>query len=443
MYGFGTYLVTALKKMTFTVDKPWLSRFKKERKRQDAIISMTKDALKDEHKTDIHRIHALIKEYENDLKDPNISKEVKEEMKEDIGELKKVLNEYLNHFDSFQAKVYKLIDEELTKMEKSSNINESVEYFEEKSHSKLKYDFRKAYDWNTGHSLKLVYSLDNIEVTDIGTATTKNMNEKEKKNHIGEVQNNIKKKGHTDHKSSGQKLLAIVDRVTNKNLKDAEVIGPFAPNIPNGELDLSDELEDLHDFYNSKGKEFKNRYINKIRVGEIDTSSTFKSTHWFNNDISSKKNRAGIEYKTDNTISRGTQAETLGYGRGAKLNDIKSNVIDIVGDSIKYNHPSKKDKRKNPDLYKESEYAESFEETSLLDLEIDIPPVITESEKDEFSISSSEREEFYKIFGKSLDCSLAKDKNGYYVRTHRCRSKSYKEIKDIPKKSVDFVRSTS
>lgn len=85
-------------------------------------------------------------------------------------------------------------------------------------------------------------------------------------------------------------------------------------------------------------------------------------------------------------------------------------------------------------------YVKEYEE-SILDLEVDIP--ITESKKDEFGITQSEREEFYKIFGKSFDCSLAKDKNGYYVRTHRCRSKSYEKIKDIPKKSVDFVRSTS
>lgn len=59
------------------------------------------------------------------------------------------------------------------------------------------------------------------------------------------------------------------------------------------------------------------------------------------------------------------------------------------------------------------------------------------------AITSSEREEFYKIFGKSQACSLAKDKNGYYVRTHRARSKSYPEISKIPKKDVEFVRSTS
>ena len=64
-------------------------------------------------------------------------------------------------------------------------------------------------------------------------------------------------------------------------------------------------------------------------------------------------------------------------------------------------------------------------------------------QKEMDAITSSERNEFYKIFGHSKECSLAKDKDGYYVRTHRARSKSYENIKDIPKKDVDFVRSTS
>lgn len=45
-------------------------------------------------------------------------------------------------------------------------------------------------------------------------------------------------------------------------------------------------------------------------------------------------------------------------------------------------------------------------------------------------------------FGKSRACSWAKDKDGYFCYTHRCRSKSYASIDDIPQKDVDFVRST-
>lgn len=39
-------------------------------------------------------------------------------------------------------------------------------------------------------------------------------------------------------------------------------------------------------------------------------------------------------------------------------------------------------------------------------------------------------------------CGLGADKNGFFVMTHRARSKSYSEIDKIPKKSIDFVEST-
>ena len=58
------------------------------------------------------------------------------------------------------------------------------------------------------------------------------------------------------------------------------------------------------------------------------------------------------------------------------------------------------------------------------------------------TISSSERTEIRKRFG-STACSFAKDKDGYYCYTHRCRSKSYKTIADIPDKDVKFVSSTA
>lgn len=350
MYGFGVYLASGLKKMTFTMDKPWLSRFKKEKRRQEAIISLTKDALKDEHKTDIHRIHALIKEYNNDLKDPNISKEVKEDIKEDIEELKKVLNEYLNHFDSFQAKVYKLIDEELTKMEGVSNINESVEYFEEKSHGKLKYDFRRAVDFNTGHALKIVYSLDNIKINDIGSGYIYNHPEETRSDIISDIQKNITRKGNNDHESSGQKVLAIIDRYTNEQLKEVDAIGPHSPGINVHALIQDDDFMDEFRKSFRKDPSYMKKYVHHLKVGEIDTSSAFKSTHWFSNDKKGDK---------DNSNLRGQAAESLKYGRGVKLNNLEDQYF--IGAPAKYKNPSKRDIRRNPELYREHLSDEEFE----------------------------------------------------------------------------------
>jgi len=38
--------------------------------------------------------------------------------------------------------------------------------------------------------------------------------------------------------------------------------------------------------------------------------------------------------------------------------------------------------------------------------------------------------------------SCGQDKNGYYIYTHRARSKSYKTLEAIPMKDIDFIDST-
>jgi len=47
-----------------------------------------------------------------------------------------------------------------------------------------------------------------------------------------------------------------------------------------------------------------------------------------------------------------------------------------------------------------------------------------------------------KITPKISGVSFGADKNGFFVYTHRCRSKSYVNPLKIPKKQIDFVEST-
>lgn len=44
--------------------------------------------------------------------------------------------------------------------------------------------------------------------------------------------------------------------------------------------------------------------------------------------------------------------------------------------------------------------------------------------------------------GKTYGCSMGKDKNGYFVYTHRARSKSYETKEQIPIKDLKFIEST-
>ena len=47
-----------------------------------------------------------------------------------------------------------------------------------------------------------------------------------------------------------------------------------------------------------------------------------------------------------------------------------------------------------------------------------------------------------KISRKASAVSFGADKNGFFVYTHRSRSKSYKDPLRIPKKDIDYIEST-
>lgn len=50
--------------------------------------------------------------------------------------------------------------------------------------------------------------------------------------------------------------------------------------------------------------------------------------------------------------------------------------------------------------------------------------------------------EFLAKTPKARGCTLAKDKNGYFVYTHRWASKRFKTITAIPKNIIEFCEST-
>jgi len=58
------------------------------------------------------------------------------------------------------------------------------------------------------------------------------------------------------------------------------------------------------------------------------------------------------------------------------------------------------------------------------------------------TLSPEEREIIKKRFG-DIQCSIKKDKDGYYAYTHRARSKSYPSLLKLPKSKVLFISSTA
>ena len=115
MYGLGGPLMSGLKKMSGVDDTLSRSRYAKELDRQKAIADMTMGMIKDVHKTNIHRIYALMKEYQDDLNNPKIATNVKKAIREDMITLRDVLNEYQNNFSDMQNRINKLLNEEMKK----------------------------------------------------------------------------------------------------------------------------------------------------------------------------------------------------------------------------------------------------------------------------------------------------------------------------------------
>lgn len=64
------------------------------------------------------------------------------------------------------------------------------------------------------------------------------------------------------------------------------------------------------------------------------------------------------------------------------------------------------------------------------------------NKEDKIPLTTEERQEVKDRFGSDLECSFAKDKDGYYCYTHRARSDSYPTISKIPKSKVEFIGST-
>lgn len=201
------------------------------------------------------------------------------------------------------------------------------DYFQEASHGNLKYDYRMGWDYDTGHMIKVVYSLDNIEVTDIGDFYINNRGKKvgaTHDSHLDYTRKNIHKKGNTDHQSKGQKVLAIIDTVTNKRLDSVKLLNPLIPGIKTTSNTIPN-LENIRKIADNNS----NNFIHKIKVGEIYNEARYKTTHWATNIIDKK---TGENLRFNHIV----QSEMKKDGRGWKVNNINAKHFKVYGDNNRY-----------------------------------------------------------------------------------------------------------
>lgn len=222
----------------------------------------------------------------------------------------------------------------------------NLELFEERSHGKLKYDFRFGYDYKTGHQIKIVYSLDNIDILGVGDFYWKcnpenrnrdgslKMSENEYRDWVSK---NITKNGNNDHMSKGQKILSIIDLVTNSKLQSVKLMSPISLDnteykfthytaIPKNILDIARKIST-----NKNG-------IQLLSVGMVDNTPNFKATSWLKN-VMDKQSGENLRF---NKLSK---AEFIKLGRGIKPNDIQAKDFKIWNDNHKYmiyHNPNKK-----------------------------------------------------------------------------------------------------
>lgn len=209
----------------------------------------------------------------------------------------------------------------------------TLDTIDEKSNDYLKFDFRLAWDYNTGHQLKIVYSLDDIEITDVGDFAISGTN-RTKEEYLKYAKEWIRKRGNLDHQSKGQKVLAIIDMVTGKKLNSCKAVAPFS-NYVNTREKIQPNLKK----FQMGADENPEKYIANLRVGEVDNVPRYKSTHWFKNNTTDPHTGKDLRFR------QLSKAEIYKDGRGNKIDNLLPQDYIPYGSKEEHNifrNPNKK-----------------------------------------------------------------------------------------------------
>jgi hypothetical protein len=258
---------------------------------KDGKLSVDFDALMDQLGS-VEELHKVV-----DNKPPRLWKEYADESIIDP----EVESTIERNFDS----IYQFIKE-------NAGIDLSdQDNWDEASHGLLKNDFKLGWDYDTGHQVKVVYSLDkDTEVTDVGDFYP-GYSHTSKEDYLADTKANIRKKGNLDHQSKNQKVLAIVDVATSARMKRTKLVSPICPNL-NTRVKVQPDMDEFHRVASADG----GRYIHQLEVGMMDQNPSFKSTHWFSGDPVHPT--TGEDYRFRQLSS----AERYKDGRGHKIDNL-------------------------------------------------------------------------------------------------------------------------
>lgn len=278
------------------------------------------------------------------------------QMHDNKGEVKEHLERHMNElgikYHEESGTVY--FDEEIDLMEAmEANFDDIESFLVERSHGRLKYDFRLGWSYDTGHQIKIVYSLDGVNIDSVGDFYWAHNPDNKKPDgsykmdgnqYLDYVRKNIRKVGNNDHKSSGQKVLAIVDMVDNTKLNSVKLIPPF----------VADSTENpTSGIHLSRNKQWSKAELKAVQdrmksmplmpqivvVGTIDKAASYKATSFGKN---TTNRNTGIDYRFNQLAKK----EFLKDGRGAKMHDILPEDIRVFGYTgkgpVMYGNPNKR-----------------------------------------------------------------------------------------------------
>ena len=475
MYGYGPEVLSGIQRISKDFDRKRRSRLKTEIDRQRAIMFITESSMKSKHRTQLHRVHSLINESKIDLQDPNIPPKVKKDIESDLKELEIILDSYLNDFSAFQNRINRIIHEELVrKNEKKNKILESVETII------IDDDLIEYLEYLIDNDLLLEAFADNYDKL---RALTKKIGDKV----LGDGSSMfvLDDDGNPKRDSGGNlifkdppeptRLGKLVDKMLQVSDNPDEIRDEKKPReIPNTAKILHDRekankiKDDLHKKYLEDIRKAKENKLKELTMLGPEGAA-----------IRSQKERLGPSwYQAGSILFNPKELTFYDHGRIKPIYDPKDvsdsnykhilNLLKSTGQNelargfentwkyhIKNNlFPARHDYGKKIDqpipapifasVDINSELENFLFEWSVYIADGSLVDYIEEKKRsrERIPLTQEEYDEFNELFGEQ-ECSLGKDKKGYYVYTHRAATKSYKSISKIPSKKVRWVSSTS
>lgn len=238
--------------------------------------------------------------------------------------------------------VWDSLDDRKTKtIKESTDESDTDDYLDEKSHGSLKYSFRLGLNADNGHLIKVVFDLKPEDVTVVGSHDDTNPVDDDK---WDSIKKGIRKTGYNDFASIAI-VKAIVDMDTHQQLQTVKLSGILNGNQQLAEKPLKERekiVSDSKTYGGIRGTVFTvgeeepvDTYTKKVndRYGEKISGGTYKMTKGFNNMDQFLRN-----------------VNNPSMGRGEKIEDAKDGYRHYR-DTTTFKHPSKKEIKRQPQLY--------------------------------------------------------------------------------------------